>query len=177
MLFRVLKKVESGNDELPEEKWLVLPLQEVAGGEKSGPFDPRIGAFENSGAKDQIFFHAIPDGNPLPRTLGGGRFDFKTTGIPDGKGGLVTLKIGDQIEYCVEVFADKAHLARSAEQLTLVQLSTLSLEDVTKKAVAMKKGTVYSVIPKVNDGKTVFDVAIAGADGKANHVMVDETTK
>lgn len=107
LLFRVLKKVESGNDEQPEEKWLVLPLQEVAGSEKSGPFDPRIGAFENSGAKDQIFFHAVPDGNPLPRTLGGGRFDFKTTGIPDGKGGLVTLKIGDQIEYCIEIFADK----------------------------------------------------------------------
>ena len=28
---------------------------------------------EHSRPKDQIFFHAIPDGNPLPRTLGGGR--------------------------------------------------------------------------------------------------------
>ena len=107
LLFRVVKKMESGNDEQPEEKWLVLPLQEVAGTDKSGPFDPRVGAFESSGPKDQIFFHAVPDGNPLPRTLGGGRFDFKTTGIPDGKGGLLTLKIGDQIEYCIEVFADK----------------------------------------------------------------------
>ena len=76
-----------------------------------------------------------------------------------------------------EVFADKAHLARSAEQLSLIQLSTLSLEDVVKKSVAMKKGAVYSVIPTVKEGKTVFDVAIAGADGKATHVMVDETTK
>jgi len=106
-LFRVLKKVESGNDDPGEEKWLVLPLQEIAGNAKAGPFDPRIGAFENSGPKDQIYFHAIPDGLPFPRTLGGGRFDFKTTGIPDGKGGMVKLKVGDQIEYCIEVFADK----------------------------------------------------------------------
>src|SRR5262249_40528636 len=42
-----------------------------------------------------------------------------------------------------EVFADKAHLARSAEQLTLMQLTTLSLEGAAKKAVALKKGTVY----------------------------------
>lgn len=108
LLFRVVKKVESGNDDPGDEKWLPLPLQEVPGNDKVGPFDPRLGAFANSGPKDQIFFHAIPNGNPLPRTLGGGRFDFKTTGIPDGKGGLLTLKVGDQIEYCVEVFADKA---------------------------------------------------------------------
>lgn len=107
LLFRVVKKVESGNDDPGDEKWLPLPLQEVPGNDRTGPFDPRLGAFENSGPKDQIFFHAIPNGNPLPRTLGGGRFDFKTTGIPDGKGGLLSLKVGDQIEYCVEVFADK----------------------------------------------------------------------
>ncbi len=107
LLFRVVKRVESGNDDPGDEKWLTLPLQEVAGNDQTGPFDPRLGAFENSGPKDQIFFHAIPDGTPLPRTLGGGRFDFKTTGIPDGKGGLLNLKIGDQVEYCVEVLADK----------------------------------------------------------------------
>ncbi len=107
LLFRVVKKVESGNDDPGEEKWIPLPLSEVAGNDKAGPFDPRLGAFRNSGPKDQIFFHAIALGTPLPRTLGGGRFDFKTTGIPDGKGGLVNLKVGDQVEVCVEVFADK----------------------------------------------------------------------
>jgi len=76
-----------------------------------------------------------------------------------------------------EVFADKAHLARSAEQLTLLQLTTLSLEDATKRAIALKKGTVYSVIPVVKDGKTIFDVAVAGADGKGVHLTIDETTK
>src|SRR5262245_38740283 len=35
-----------------------------------------------------------------------------------------------------EIFADKAHLARSAEQLTLLQLTPLSLEETTKKAIA-----------------------------------------
>ena len=107
LLFRVLEKMESGNDEPVDEKWLTLPLQETAGKPGIGPFDPRSGAFQNSGPKEQIYFHAIPVGAPLPRTLGGGRFDFKTTGIPDGKGGLRALKIGDQIEYCIEVCADK----------------------------------------------------------------------
>jgi hypothetical protein len=107
LLFRVLQKVDSGNDDPGEQKWLTLPLQEVSGNNKVGPFDPRVGAFRNSGLKDQIYFHAIADTIPLPRTLGGGRFDFKTTGIPDGAGGLRHLKVGDQIEYCIEVCADQ----------------------------------------------------------------------
>jgi len=76
-----------------------------------------------------------------------------------------------------EVFADKAHLARSAEELTLMQMTKLSLQEAAKKAVALKKGTVYSVIPVVKDGKTIFDVAVAGADGKGVHLTIDETTK
>ena len=108
LLFRVLKKRSSGNDETGEVKWLTLPLREVAGNDKAGPFNPRRGAFENSGRKDQIYFHASPETNPLPRTLGGGRFDFKTTGIPDGQGGLLHLSVGDQVEYCIEVSADKS---------------------------------------------------------------------
>ena len=56
-----------------------------------------------------MHFHAVPALVPhtLGRTLGGGRFDFKTTGIPDGKGGYVALREGDMIEYCVEVLADR----------------------------------------------------------------------
>src|SRR6266581_7689334 len=38
-----------------------------------------------------------------------------------------------------EIFSDKPHLARSAEQLTLLQLTPLTLEEATKKAIAMKK--------------------------------------
>ncbi len=107
LLFRVLKKRSSGNDEAGDVKWLTLPLREVAGNDKAGPFDPRRGAFAHSGRKDQIFFHADAETTPLPRALGGGRFDFKTTGIPDGQGGLLHLSIGDQVEYCIEVSADK----------------------------------------------------------------------
>jgi hypothetical protein len=76
-----------------------------------------------------------------------------------------------------EVFEDKEHLARSAEQLTLMQLTPLTLEDATKKAIAMKKGTVYSVIPMVKDGKTVFDVIVATGAGKSAHIAIDETNK
>jgi hypothetical protein len=107
-LFRLLKKKESGNENVPEEEWIKLPLQEK-GSEGRGPFDPKRGTFAKAGPRDQVFFHAVPafHAELLGRTLGGGRFDFKTTGIPDGKGGFVNLKEGDQIEYCIEVFADK----------------------------------------------------------------------
>jgi hypothetical protein len=109
LLFRLLKKKESGNQKEPENEWLKLPLQEVGYSKEKGLFDPKKGTFANAGPREQVFFHAMPSFFPdlLGRTLGGGRFDFKTTGIPDGKGGFLTLKEGDQIEYCIEVFADK----------------------------------------------------------------------
>jgi len=109
LLFRVLNKMESGNEAAPEPRWLVLPMAEVKGSVQTGPFDPRRGVFANSGPKDQVPFHAVPATLPhtLGRTLGGGRYDFKTTGIPDGKGGYVTLKEGDMIEYCIEVLAGR----------------------------------------------------------------------
>jgi hypothetical protein len=69
----------------------------------SGPFDPRTGAFVNSGWLDQAEFHAVPSPDPmrfLGRTQGGGRFDFQTAKLPG-------LKVGDRIEYYVEVFADR----------------------------------------------------------------------
>lgn len=108
LLYRVLKKVESGNDDPGPNPWIALPLQEVVGSEATGPFDPRLGVFQKSGPRDQVFFTAAQGpGSALPRSLGGGRFDFKTTGIPDGKGDYLKLKIGDQIEFCIEIFADK----------------------------------------------------------------------
>jgi hypothetical protein len=108
-LFRLLKKKKSGNENVPEEKWSVLPLQEVGYSKEKGLFDPKSGAFAKSGPRDQVFFHAVPAFHPdlLGRTLGGGRFDFRTTGILDDKGNTINLKEGDEIEYCIEVFADK----------------------------------------------------------------------
>jgi hypothetical protein len=51
-------------------------------------------------------FSTKPPASPdaLPDTEGGGRYDFLTTGIPDGKGGLLDLKEGDRIQYYVEAY-------------------------------------------------------------------------
>jgi hypothetical protein len=79
--------------------WQPFPLAEAPETEKTGPFDPRRGAFVNSKPGDQVQFHAVPSRDPerlLPRTDGGGRFDFQTRGLPD-------LKIGDRVEFFVEV--------------------------------------------------------------------------
>jgi uncharacterized membrane protein YkoI len=76
----------------------------------------------------------------------------------------------------IEVFEDKKHLTRSAMQLTLVQLSSLTLADAIKKAEAAQPGTVYSVIPSVKSGNAVYDVLIATAAGKSVHVTVDGKT-
>jgi uncharacterized membrane protein YkoI len=73
----------------------------------------------------------------------------------------------------IEVFEDKEHLKRSAMQLTLVQVSGLTLSDALKKAQKMQPGTAYSIIPMVKQGAPVFDVAIAAPDGKVVHVSVD----
>jgi hypothetical protein len=79
--------------------WQPFPLGEAVETEKTGPFDLRRGAFVNSKPSDQVQFHAVPSRDPerlLPRTDGGGRFDFQTRGLPD-------LKIGDRVEFFVEV--------------------------------------------------------------------------
>jgi uncharacterized membrane protein YkoI len=76
----------------------------------------------------------------------------------------------------VEVFEDKKHLTRSAMQLTLVQLSKLTLAEVIKKAEAAQPGTVYSITPAVKDGNPVFDVLVATAEGKSVHLSVDGKT-
>jgi hypothetical protein len=76
-----------------------------------------------------------------------------------------------------EIFEDKPHLARSAMHLTAMQTTPLTLEAVIKVAAAKKKGSVYSVIPAVRDGKTVFDVLVRTPAGKTEHLTIDETTK
>ncbi len=108
LLFRVLKKAASGEEERPEEKWQVLPLPEVQATGRTGPFLPRKGTFLHSGVRDQVPFHAMPSPDPLTllgRTQGGGRYHFKTTGIVNSAGKPLQLKDGDQIEFCVEVVA------------------------------------------------------------------------
>jgi hypothetical protein len=110
--FRLIKKgEESGSEsEAPKEgDWHTLPLIPVKGSPEAGPFDAQRGVFRNSGDDDQVWFFPgmQPDPEHSPaRTPGGGRFDFSTRGIPDGEGGFLTPRRGDQVEYYVEVFAD-----------------------------------------------------------------------
>jgi hypothetical protein len=108
ILYRVVKKQESGKE--PEEPgpWTVLPLPEVTGRPELGKFDPKRGVFEHSG-EEQVPFHAVPSNDPLVlgRQVGGGRYFLLTEGLKDAKGQDVKLHKGDQVEYCVEVFADR----------------------------------------------------------------------
>ncbi len=83
-----------------DEPWRIWLLDETPATEKTGPFDPEKGAFQKSRWDDEIGFHAMPSSDPrqfLSRTQGGGRFVFRTLGLTD-------LKLGDRLEYYVEVF-------------------------------------------------------------------------
>lgn len=99
-----LIKAGKTSEEIPtaaEVNWNHLPLGEVRATPEAGPFDLKRGVFENTGFRDQVEFHPLPSPDPdrvLGRTEGGGCFDFQTRPI---KG----VEIGDQIEFCVEVFA------------------------------------------------------------------------
>jgi hypothetical protein len=64
-----------------------------------------------------------------------------------------------------EVFADTAHIARAAYHLTLVQRSGTTLDDVLTKAAARQAGQIYSVTPAAQNGKLVFHVFFATAEG------------
>ncbi|MGH9321848.1 MAG: hypothetical protein ACRD3V_18430 [Vicinamibacteria bacterium] len=72
-----------------------------------------------------------------------------------------------------EVFADREHLARSAMQLTLMQVIRMSLAEAVEKAESQQPGTVYSAIPSVQAGRPVVDVLVATREGHSKHVMVD----
>src|SRR5205085_4150251 len=81
-----------------EGDWRPYTLAEAAATEATGPLDAGRGAFANSRPGDQVQFHAAPSPDPerrLGRTVGGGRFDFLTRGLPE-------LKVGDRVEYYVE---------------------------------------------------------------------------
>jgi hypothetical protein len=106
-------------------KWQTHVLSEVPASEKAGAFDVRQGVFATSGLRDQVEFHAVPSADPRlspGRTEGGGRLDFQTRAIPD-------LKVGDRIEYFVEVFdrnPDSVQAGRSeTRQKTIVTTQEL----------------------------------------------------
>jgi hypothetical protein len=72
-----------------------------------------------------------------------------------------------------EVFQDKEHLTRASGQLTLMQTTELTLEAALTKVGALKKGSVYSAIPLLRDGKTAIDVRIRTTTGQRIVVVVD----
>ncbi|MEY4788409.1 MAG: hypothetical protein RLZ61_627 [Planctomycetota bacterium] len=107
--FRVAYKAESNSGLLiakfryrinEKGDWSTLPLQEFkAGSEKLGKFLIESGSFENSSPKAVIDFYPLPSEDPWKtpdRRLAGGRFDFQI-------GPLKNIRVGDKIEYFVEV--------------------------------------------------------------------------
>jgi hypothetical protein len=98
--YRILKPGSEGRTEsIP---WQTKPLIEIESTPASGLYDPVAGKFGNWVEKDdiQIEFAAVESVDPertRGRKEGGGRWAFKTAGIPE-------LSVGDRIEYYVQVF-------------------------------------------------------------------------
>lgn len=74
----------------------------------------------------------------------------------------------------VETFKDVEHVARASEQLTLMQLTRVSLASIVSKA-ARGGGTVFSVTPLVRHGKPVFAVLVADR-GRVRELSFDLVT-
>ncbi len=74
----------------------------------------------------------------------------------------------------LEVFEDKKHLTRSAMQLTLVEMSKLSLADAVKKVSG--RGTVYSIMPAMAGNAVVYEVLVGTPAGKSARFTVDSRT-
>jgi hypothetical protein len=157
ILYRVLKKHESGNEPQEEEPWIRLPLPEVVGGEA---FDPKTGVFASTRFDQQVPFHTVPSLDPaklLGRMMGGGRYFLETDGLIDTKGTRLTLKSGDQIEYCVEVFAmdrepaGSTPVARSESRVATMMRSdeffawmqAVGREDERVKALELRQKGVF----------------------------------
>lgn len=68
-----------------------------------------------------------------------------------------------------EVFEDFEHIARSSQQLTLMQTTSVSLASVARAASSL--GTVYRVEPAVHQGRPVFRLLVAD-DGGASEVRL-----
>jgi hypothetical protein len=96
--YRVIPRTSSREDEgePDQDDFQPLPLGTRRGA--SGRAFPR-------GVREREFF-TKPSGDPdtLDGIEGGGRYDFDSAGIPDGKGGLLKLQEGDRIQFYVEVF-------------------------------------------------------------------------
>jgi hypothetical protein len=86
-------KVDEDSGKINLDSFLPLPLGPARG--SKGLLTAR--------AREEFWTTPAARGG-LPDTQGGGRYDFSTAGIPDGKGGLLDLREGDRIQFYVEVF-------------------------------------------------------------------------
>ncbi|MBI1830565.1 MAG: hypothetical protein HYR84_03835 [Planctomycetes bacterium] len=131
ILYRQKEKHDSEKEPGPEPDFTRVPLGEEPADATGSPFDPKTGVFLNTPFDKLVAFHAVPstDSARLGGTIGGGRYFLETkvtykrddlgqivkdkAGKPivevyhlkDFKGKGIELKPGDQIEYCVQVFA------------------------------------------------------------------------
>ena len=64
----------------------------------------------------------------------------------------------------VEIFKDVGHVARSAQQQTLMALTTLSLLDVVARAEKETKGQVLSITPVLEGRKAFFVLKVVSGD-------------
>lgn len=69
-----------------------------------------------------------------------------------------------------EVFGDTEHIARASEQLTLMALTSATLDSVIRAASA--DGVVYRVEPAIADGRAVFDVLVVTTAGGAEELTL-----
>ncbi len=106
ILYRVLKKHESGKEPEEEEEWSKLEMPEFKFRPDLGPFNLERGIFQGTKYNESVSFFAMPSPEP-GRMVGGGRYFLETKdgALLDSKSRPQKLKSGDQIEYCVEVFA------------------------------------------------------------------------
>jgi len=69
-----------------------------------------------------------------------------------------------------EVFEDMEHIARASQHLTLMQITSATLDSVARAAGEL--GNVYAIYPAVYAGQPVFDVRVAGEDGEVSQVRL-----
>jgi len=73
-------------------------------------------------------------------------------------------------------FADKPHIARASVQLSLLQLGNYSFKEVIRLVGIAHSGMIYSVKPKLINGKGLAEVLIFTPNKDSKKVMFDLST-
>jgi hypothetical protein len=129
-----------------------------------------VAAASKNGAVIEAKFELADDGKSLSLSL-----------YPAGKGLQMDAErnlfqelsgdpTADQFAGSLEVFADQEHLTRSARDLTLVQLSTVSLSDAIDQA--SWDGNVFWAIPTIRHGRAGYGVYTEN-DGRQHYRFID----